>query len=55
MTALIGFVRELVKELNARADLKACDQFNPESDAAVVVLREIAGALGVVAKRTFLA
>jgi hypothetical protein len=51
VTALIGFVRELAKELRSRAD--ALD--SPGNHSAVAeVLREIGGAVESAAKRTFL-
>lgn len=62
MTALIMFVRELVKELNNRADGWARDASNNASTdikdrfaITAAILRELATSIEVVAKRTLLA
>lgn len=62
MTALIGFVREFVRELNNRADGWARDASNAASSdlkdrfgITAAVLREVAGAIETSAKRTLLA
>lgn len=62
MTALIGFVRALVKELNDRADGWARDASNNASSdikdrfaITAAVLRDVAGAIEAAAKRTLLA
>lgn len=62
MTSLIGFVRELVKELNDRADGWARDASNAASTdlqdrfgTTAAVLRELSTAISAAAKRTLLA
>lgn len=62
MTALIGFVRALTRELNDRADGWARDASNNTSTdikdrfaVTASVLREIAGAIEVAAKKTLFA
>jgi hypothetical protein len=62
MTALIGFIRALEKELNERADGWARDASNNASadikekfSITSSVLREVAGAIGAAAKRTLFA
>lgn len=62
MTALIGFIRALEKELNERADGWARDASNNASadikekfSITSSVLREVAGSIGAAAKRTLLA
>jgi hypothetical protein len=62
MTALIGFIRELGKELTNRANSLAVDASNMASTdlkdrfaITASVLRDLAGALETAAKRTLLA
>jgi hypothetical protein len=62
VTALIGFLRELEKELGFRADGWARDASNNASTdikdrfaITAAVLREVASAIGAAAKRTLLA
>lgn len=62
MTALIGFIRALERELNERADGWARDASNNASadikekfSITSSVLRELSGAIGAAAKRTLFA
>lgn len=63
MTALIGFIRELTRELNNRADGWARDAISDNVSTDIKdrfaitasVLREIAGAIEVASKKTLLA